>query len=136
MKYALGFLLLLYSTSAFSQSDSAVMENLGRETTLSEVVVRKGLDVTSFLLRVRNDTTFYKAFRNLRVLNFTSLNDIKILDKKGSIKASLSSKTRQTRRNGCRTMKVLEEKSTGDMYEDGQLNYYTAELYAGLCSYS
>jgi hypothetical protein len=55
-----------------------------------------------------------------------------MLDKKGAVKASLFSKTRQTRFDNCRAMEVLEEKATGDMYNDGELNYYTAELYAGL----
>jgi hypothetical protein len=35
--------------------------------------------------------------------------------------------------DGCRTMDVLEEKTSGDIYKkNGQWNYYTAELYAGL----
>jgi hypothetical protein len=52
-------------------------------------------------------------------------------DKKGKIKASLESRTRQHRSSGCRTMEVLEEKTTGDFYErDGDYNYYTADLYA------
>jgi hypothetical protein len=117
---------------SFAQNDSAALEKLGKETVLSEVVVRNDLDVFSFLQRVKNDTTFYKAFRNLRILGFTSFNDIKMLDKKGAVKASLFSKTRQTRFDNCRAMEVLEEKATGDMYNDGELNYYTAELYAGL----
>jgi hypothetical protein len=117
---------------SFAQNDSAALEKLGKETVLSEVVVRNDLDVFSFLQRVKNDTTFYKAFRNLRILGFTSFNDTKMLDKKGAVKASLFSKTRQTRFDNCRAMEVLEEKATGDMYNDGELNYYTAELYAGL----
>jgi hypothetical protein len=100
---------------------------------LSEVVVRNNLDVNSFIKRVKNDTTFYKAFRNLRILSFTSLNDIRMKDKKGEIKASLQSKTRQHVSKGCRTMEVINETTTGDFYEkDGDYNYYTAELYAGL----
>jgi hypothetical protein len=54
-------------------------------------------------------------------------------DKKGEVKASLQSKTRQRVAGGCRTMEVLNETVTGDFYEkDGDYNYYTAELYAGL----
>jgi hypothetical protein len=117
---------------SFAQNDSADLKKLGKETVLTEVVIRNDLDVVKFLQRVKEDTSFYKAFRNLRILKFTSLNDIKMLDKKGAVKASLSSKTKQVRANGCRTMQVLEENSTGDMYDDGQLNYYTAELYASL----
>ncbi|HEU4472810.1 MAG TPA: hypothetical protein VFR58_17065, partial [Flavisolibacter sp.] len=98
----------------------------------SEVVIRNDLDVVSFLQRVKHDSSFYKAFRNLRVLGFTSLNNINMVDRKGKSEASLYSKTRQTRKDGCRSMEVLEEKATGDFYDKGEFNYYTAELYAGL----
>lgn len=132
MKFFLIIVFLCYSLCAFSQTDSANLQKLGKETVLSEVVIRNDLDVVKFLQRVKEDTSFYKAFRNLRILNFTSFNDIKMLDKRGTIKASLASKTKQVRANGCRTMQVLQENATGDMYDDGQFNYYTAELYASL----
>src|SRR4249919_165635 len=100
---------------------------------LSEVVVRNKMDVNSFIQRVKNDTTFYKAFRNLRVLSFTSMNDIRMKDKKDKVIASLQSKTRQHVANGCRTMEVLNESATGDFYDKSHdYNYYTAELYASL----
>jgi hypothetical protein len=132
MKGRLLFIFILACLDSFSQKDSADVVKLGKETTLSEVVIRNKLDVSQFLWRVKEDTSFYKAFRNLRVLQFSSLNDIKMMDKSGKIKASLYSKTRQSRSGGCRTMEVLEEKATGDMYDGEALNYYTAELYAGL----
>ena len=109
------------------------MEAVRRMVNLSEVVVRSDLNVPKFLQLIKNDTTFYKAFKNLRVLGFTSLNDIRMKDKKNTIIATLESKTRQNRINGCRTMDVLEEKSSGNIYDKkNQWNYYTAELYAGL----
>jgi hypothetical protein len=100
---------------------------------LKEVVVRSNLNVPAFIERVKNDTTFYKAFRNLRILQYTALNDIRMMDKKGRQKASLNSRTRQHVRNGCRWTEVLEEQVTGDLYDKKhRLNYYTAEMYAGL----
>lgn len=125
------FLYLLPLVS-FSQKDTSDIEVLGKETVLSEVVIRSGFDVNRFLQRIKYDTTFYKAFRTLHILGFTSFNDIKMMDGDGKIKASLFSKTRQNRLNGCRTMDVLEQKTTGNMYDGKDLNYYTAELYAGL----
>jgi len=101
--------------------------------TLPEVMVRNNFDYKSLLKQIKEDTTFYKAFRNLRILGFSSYNDIKMLDKNGAVKASLFSKTRQNRINGCRTMDVLEEKTTGDFYDDKHnYNYLTPKLYAGL----
>jgi len=45
----------------------------GRVITLTEVIVRSKTDIRGFMERVKADTSFYKAFRNLRVLEFTSL---------------------------------------------------------------
>lgn len=124
---------LLASFFSFAQKDSSDVEAVRRMINLSEVVIRSDLNVPSFLQRIKNDTTFYKAFKNLRVLGFTSLNDIRMADKKGRIMASLQSRTRQNHSNGCRTMDVLEEKVTGDVYDrHHQFNYYTAQLYASL----
>lgn len=121
------------SSAVGAASDSLDNERLAKMISLSEVVIRNNLNVARFISQVKNDTTFYKAFRNLHMLGFTAWNDIRIRDKKGRIKASLQSKTKQLRSAGCRSMQVLDENHSGDFYnEDGSFNYYTAELYAGL----
>ncbi len=126
-------LMLMLLTRAYAQTDSLDNERLARMINLSEVVVRTDINVPRFIERVKNDTTFYKAFRNLHVLGFTSLNDIRIVDKNGGQKASMQSRTRQDRIDNCRTMETLSESTTGDFYKkNGSYNYYTAELYAGL----
>jgi hypothetical protein len=113
--------------------DSLDNERLAKMINLSEVVIRSDLNIAKFIERVKNDSSFYKAFRTLHLLSFTSSNDIRINDKKGNLKASLQSKTRQQRANGCRTMEILDEHTTGNFYDDNRnYNYYTAQLYAGL----
>ena len=125
--------LLIAGTVFAQQEDSLDTERLSKMVNLSEVIIRTNLNVPRFMAQVKNDSTFYKAFRNLRILNFNSWNDIRIKDKKGNIKASLQSKTKQARRNGCRSMEVLDEHTTGDFYDDNKnYNYQTGELYAGL----
>ena len=125
------FVLLHFTLFVFSQDTTIVSDN--NKVTLPEVLVRNNFDYRKLLKQIKEDTTFYKAFRNLRILNFTSFNDIKMLDKHGAVKASLFSKTKQNRNNGCRTMEVLEEKTTGDFYDaKHNYNYETPELYAGL----
>ncbi|MBV9988179.1 MAG: hypothetical protein JO301_10890 [Chitinophagaceae bacterium] len=122
---------ILGCAGASAQDTSVIIDE--HRFTLSEVVVRNNFDYRALLSQIKEDTTFYKAFRNLRVLGFSSYNDIKMLDKKGGVKASLFSKTRQNHADGCRTMDVLEEKVTGDFYDrSGGYNYNTPELYAGL----
>ena len=132
MKFPFFICVLLLSLHVSAQDDSTELAALGRETVLSEVVIRNDLNIQKFLKRVKDDTTFYKAFKTLRIVGFTSLNDIKMLDKNGKVQASLYSRTKQQRDGNCRSMQVLEEKTTGDIYDDRELNYYTAELYASL----
>jgi hypothetical protein len=134
MRYRFIFsFLLLIPFSGDAQEDSLDNERLSRMVSLSEVVIRTDLNVARFMNQVKNDTTFYKAFKNLHIVGFTSWNYIQLKDKKGKLKASLQSKTKQVRQDGCRTMEVLDETTTGDFYDDDRsYNYYTGELYAGL----
>ena len=124
--------LVILCNGVMAQTDSSVIVNK-KVITLKEVVVRNNLNVPEFIDRVREDTTFYKAFRNLKILGYTALNDIRMMTKKNNVKATLISKTKQSVNGQCRWMDVLEERTTGDIYDKKhQFNYYTAELYAGL----
>lgn len=124
-------LLILFPVFAFTQ-DTTITEN-NKVVTLPEVFIRNNFDYKKLIQQIKEDTTFYKAFRNLRILGYTSFNDIKILDKKSKIKASLNSKTIQHRIDSCRTTEIIDETTTGDFYNSKhQYNYSTAELYAGL----
>lgn len=124
-------IMMFSCTFSFGQEDTV---QVGRNIiTLSEIIVGRNLDVPHFIERVKDDTSFYKAFRNLRIIGFDAVNDIRMLNKKGNLKASLHSTTRQLRKDSCRTMVTLDETVTGDMYVNGkQLNYYTAQMYASL----
>ena len=133
------FILILLGLTSFAlqaqpiNQDSLDKARLARTIRLSEVVIRSRLNVARFIEQVKTDTSFYKAFKNLRILNFTSSNDIMMRDKVGRVQARLLSKTRQTRAGNCRSMEVLEEKASGNFYDRrGEYNYYTAELYASL----
>jgi len=131
--FTLSFLLL---TSRFlvaqKEKDSTVKVN-ENYITLSEIVINKNLDVASFIEKVKNDSTFCKAFRNLHILGYVAENNIVMQGKDGETKASLKSKTQQIRIGNCRKMNVLYQKVTGDMFDrKGDFNYYTAQMYAGL----
>jgi len=132
MRPLLCLMFFFFSVAVIHAQDTTIRID-NQSFTLAEVVVRNNFDYRRLLNQIKEDTTFYKAFRNLRILGFTSYNDIKMLNRKGGVEASLYSKTRQNRANGCRTMDVLEEKTTGDFYDrKGEYNYETPELYAGL----
>ena len=125
---------LLFCLNVLCQVNSDTTISVGKKIiTLSEVVVDRKLNVPGFIQRIKNDSSFYKAFRNLHILGFTALNDIRMVDRSGDMKASLHSKTKQLRSSNCRTMQVLEETVTGDMYDEAhEFNYYTAQMYASL----
>lgn len=94
------------------------------------VAARSGWDIKSFIKRVQQDTTFYKAFRSMRLVSYTAVNNIEILDRNNRTTASMHSVTQQSYSNGCRSMKVLEQNTQGDFYnKDGSYQYYTANLY-------
>lgn len=134
MKCVIAFIctcLLITGNALAQQTDTVVVDK--KVITLSEIIIRNNVNIPSFIEIVKNDTTFYKAFRNLRILNYTSLNDVRMFDKKEKVKASLYSKTHQWAANGCRITNVLEEETTGDIYdEDKNYNYYTPQLYASI----
>lgn len=135
MKYivGLGFYFILHQTLfAQKQVDSTVTVG-SKIITLSTVVLDNKLNIPTFIEKVKNDTSFYKAFKNLRVVNFNAINDIRMNDKQGNLDASLNSHTKQIIQNGCRTMQVIDETSTGNFYTDEkEYNYYTAQMYASL----
>ena len=123
--------LVLASTWLHAQDSSVNFEE--KAVTLKEVVVRSNLNVPAFIQRVKDDTSFHKAFLNLKVIGYTSLNDVRMLDRKNSVKASLVSRTKQETANGCRWTKVIEESHTGDIYDSkGKFNYYTAQMYSSI----
>lgn len=133
----LAFTFLIFSSFwqslAAQNEDSVDNARLAQMISLSEVTINTGINVPMFIKRVKEDTTFYKAFRNLRVIGFTSWNEIRMKDKKGRIESSLQSKTKQVRSNGCRSMQVLSQQSSGNFFDDdGDYNYETGELYAAL----
>jgi len=132
MKHCIAFLLsLTFSAPLLSMDTTVIWEN--QKITLPEAVLYNNLDYIKILNRIKNDTTFYKAFRNLHIVNFSAYNDIRMLNKDGSVKASWNSKTTQHRENGCRTMDIINQQTTGDYFdEDSNYNYQTAEMYAAI----
>jgi hypothetical protein len=103
---------------------------------MDEVVIqaaKSGWDVQAFIRRMQTDTTFYKAFVNLKVVAFESENAIDIFDDSKKVVASLHNNATQQAANGCRTLTVKNEVVTGDYYnKNGTPRYYTGELFENL----
>ena len=114
-------------------SQDTTLKDDGLNFTLSDAIVRNHFDYKAILQRIKEDTSFYKAFKTLRTIGYTSYNHIEMKNKEARMVASLDSKTRQNHIGDCRTMDVLQETVTGDLRKaDGSYNYMTPSLYASL----
>lgn len=131
------YLSLFCPSALYAQGERIDSSSFWEPVQIDEVVIlasEDGFDVRAFIDRIRRDTTFYKAFKTLRLVTFNAENDMQVYDKKGKkVVATLDSETKQIYRNGCRTMRTLEEEVTGNFYKsNGSYRYFTAELYAQL----
>lgn len=112
--------------------DSISMDN-SKMVFLDSVVVvakRKGFDVNTFIKLVRNDKTFYRAFKNIRFASYDFHNDIKYFDKKNNIIAEFVGDSRQYFQNKCRSSKDINVYIDKNMRKkNGEPKYYTSILY-------
>ena len=134
MKYFMPafFCLFFYNTVVAQQTDTAFKDG-AKVITLSPVVLNNKLNIPVFIERIKNDSSFYKAFRNLHIIGFTAINDIRMNNSDGVAQATLHSTTKQVRKDNCRSMTTIDQLVTGDMYnDDSSFNYYTANMYASL----
>lgn len=137
MRYYFTVLIFILAFSATGQElwDSSIFKF---PIEMDNVVIkasRSGFDVQGFIKRVQNDTTFYKAFKSMRLKKYTATNNVKVYNKKRNVIASYFSKTRQNRLGDCRTMDLLVEEVKGNYYKNKKKKehrYFTAELYEHL----
>jgi hypothetical protein len=116
---------------SWAQDTTLSFEN--KTFTLADVIIRNNFEYKDILERIKRDTSFYKAFKTLRTIGYSSFNHIEMYDKNQKMQASLDSRTRQNKIGDCRTMDVLEEKTFGNLRDSkGEYNYLTPSLYASL----
>jgi len=129
----IGIILLILLFNAHVNAQDTTFNEGGQNFTLSDAIVRNHFDYKDILQKIKEDTSFYKAFKTLRTIGYSSYNYIQMKDKNEKVVATLNSKTKQTRKDNCRTMEVLEEKVTGNLRDAfGNYNYVTPSLYASL----
>ena len=129
----IGTMLLMLVLNVNVYAQDTTFNDGGQKFTLSDAIVRNNFDYKAILQRIKEDTSFYKAFKTLRIIGYSSYNYIQMKDKNEKVVATLNSKTKQTRKDNCRTMEVLEEQVTGNLRDaSGNYNYVTPSLYASL----
>ena len=131
MRSLLFLVCMCFVGHSWAQDTTLSFEN--KTFTLADVIIRNNFEYKDILARIKRDTSFYKAFKTLRTIGYSSFNHIEMYDKNLKIQASLDSRTRQNKIEGCRTMDVLEEKTFGNLRDSkGEYNYVTPSLYASL----
>ena len=102
-KLLLWCLLLSTISRTYAQiTDTSAIKTV----TLAEIRIANTSNARAFIDKIKNDSSFYKAFRNLRVLSFSSLNNIVLYDKRNNIKASMTSKTHINYSKNCSKTKL------------------------------
>ena len=125
--------LICMSLISHSWAQDTTLSFENQTFTLADAIVRNNFEYKDILERIKRDTSFYKAFKTLRTIGYSSFNHIEMYDKNQKMVASLDSRTRQNKIGDCRTMDVLEEKIFGNLRDSkGEYNYVTPSLYASL----
>lgn len=123
----------LFSVCGLKAQDKNFYDDIMGVVFLDSVTVtatKGGFKVADFIQLVREDTSFYLAFRNLRRANYTSENQIKFYNSKLKLKASYDSQIRQYAWGNCRSMEVLREHVFGKLYDRKQnYKFYTAIMF-------
>lgn len=127
----------LLSLQSFAQQDS-LSYNFGDFggivylDSLTVTATREGFQVNDFVEMVQEDESFYEAFKNIRVLSYEAINEMKMFDKKGNQKADYFSRTHQKSDGNCRTMDIIEERHSGNFFKKNKkrkYKYYTAKMF-------
>lgn len=91
---------------------------------------RQGFDAADFIDMVRKDKSFYKAFKNLRTVDFEATTQMSFWGRKEKLLGSYESVAQQKITAGCRITKQLKEAGTGNFFKrNKKLRYYTAKMF-------
>lgn len=93
------------------------------------ITSKSGFDVEEFISLVKQDTSFYKAFKNLSYYPNRSVGELNVFSKKELERASLYREARQYLQNKNKWLVITDEKVKGNIYKKEKFNYYTAELF-------
>jgi len=131
MRFKILVFLYLLAYSTFAQTDTSSFSLYRIE--LDSLVVsasRSGFNVEDFVEMVRTDESFHEAFHNIRTLSYSSVNNIKMYDRKLREKATYYSTIQQTSDGKCRTMKTFNETVSGNFFKrKRKIRYYTAKMH-------
>jgi len=132
--WIVSLVLCFYTSILFSQDVPFQYEGIMAVVELDSLVVEAladGFNTEEFIEIVKEDTSFYTAFHNLRKHAFKAEHFLNFQDKKGRNQANFEAKTEQIKVDSCREMIWREQSATGDFFRNNDTyRYWTAEIYA------
>jgi len=91
--------------------------------------VKGGFKVEDFIELVKNDSSFYKSFKNLHCYPYTFKTSLVVFNKNESEKATLYREASHLVNGKREWTAITKEKTSGNLYKkNGEFKYYTAEL--------
>ena len=85
MRSLLFLVCMVFVSRSWAQDTTLNIEN--QTFTLADVIVRNNFEYRDILAKIKRDTSFYKAFKTLRTIGYSSFNHIEMYEepKDGSI---------------------------------------------------
>ena len=94
------------------------------------VKVKSGFTPEDFIKATQKDTSFYRAFKNLRVFPHREESKIWVFDKEAGEKANLKRSTKHYNQKNYAWIVLLSEKTEGKFYtKKKEHHYFTAEMF-------
>ena len=91
--------------------------------------VKGGFKVEDFIELVKNDTSFYKSFRNLHYYPFKFKTSLIVFNRDDNEKATLYREATHHVKEKREWTEITKETTSGNIYKrNGEFRYYTAEL--------
>jgi hypothetical protein len=136
MQIKLMFLILVFQIyhfppTVYAQTDpyDGLLEAIWLDS-LTITAKKKGFDVDNFIEMVRTDTSFYQAFKNLRIIPHFANHKQEFFNEKGKTTEFYKAKTQLIGLGNCKEIKFLNlEQSPGYAKKNGTRKYITAKLY-------
>ena len=127
MRHFLLAITLLISLPVIGQEDTIAGHYFLKTV---EIVASDDFDAQVFIERVKKDTTFYKAFQNLRYFAHQSKGKLQVYNRKSEGKGVMKKAARHVRDGRYYWVDVTNEETNGRVKKkNGEYRYYTAELF-------
>lgn len=95
-----------------------------------DVQVKKNFDKDDFIRMIRTDTSFYRAFKNLKMYPHSATHHVQVFNKNWQPIGNMTRKSKHFS-NGSKGWMVIDDEVTDGKYytKNGSHKYFTAEMY-------